>query len=72
MNREEELAREGWERKTTCDEPRLSEIVEMYKELGFEVLVEPFNPEGQECAECMKRDPGRFKTVYTRRPASPD
>lgn len=43
MTSQEDLARAGWERKTTSDEPRLSEIVEMYKEIGFEVHLEPFN-----------------------------
>ena len=28
----------GWTKRTTIDEPRLSELVELYEELGFEVL----------------------------------
>jgi hypothetical protein len=41
MTREEELKKEGWEKRFIIDEPRLSEMVEQYKELGFEVLLEP-------------------------------
>ncbi len=67
MNREQELAREGWVKRTTYDEPRLTEMAELYGELGFEVHLEPFSP-GDEprCAECMKEAPGRFSTIYTR------
>jgi len=67
MTREEELIRQGWEKRTTYDEPRLSEIVEMYKEIGFEVHLEPFNPDEElGCAECMKATPENYKTIYTR------
>jgi hypothetical protein len=66
--REEELKREGWERRTTYDDPRLSEMVETYKELGFEVHLEPFHPEEEPlCTECMLRESERFKTIYTRK-----
>jgi hypothetical protein len=68
MSREDELARQGWKRVLTCDEPRLSEMVEMYREIGFEVHLEPFHPEEEPgCAECLQADPGRYKTIYTRK-----
>lgn len=59
---------EGWTRRTTIDEPRLSELVELYRELGFEVQLRPLAPGelGQECAECMLSDPERYRTIYTR------
>lgn len=70
MTRQEELAREGWEKKTIADEPRLSEIVEMYKEIDFEVHLEPFNPEEEEgCTDCMKASPETYKVIYTRKKA---
>ncbi len=69
MSCEEDLAREGWEKRTLYDEPRLSEMVEMYKELGFEVHLEPFDPQMQDCAECMRQNPELYKTIYTRKPA---
>ena len=68
MTREKELTREGWEKQTTFDEPRLSELVEMYKEIGFEVHLEAFHSDEEPgCTECMKADPDRFKTIYTRK-----
>jgi hypothetical protein len=68
MTRAKELARKGWEKQTTFDEPRLSELVEMYKEIGFEVHLEPFHPDEEPgCTECMKADPDRYKTIYTRK-----
>ena len=67
MDREEELAREGWIKKGTWDEPRLSEIAEMYKSLDLEVRLEPFDPDKEpECTDCMSRRSADYKTVYTR------
>jgi len=67
MTREQELLREGWERRTTYDEPRLSEMVEMYAELGLDVHLEPLDPsDPQECAECMRQQPERYRTIYVR------
>ncbi len=59
---------QGWQKKGTYDEPRLSEIIKMYKELGFEVRLEPFEPNNQtECMECMRVSADRYKAVYTRK-----
>ena len=60
--------RAGWEKRTTLDEPRLSEVVAMYQKLGFEVRQEPFEPGGESgCSDCLKADQHRCRTVYTRR-----
>ena len=67
MTREEKLQREGWEKRFTIDEPRLSEMVEQYKELGFEVLLEPVDTSSEECTSCIVVDPKRYKTIYTRK-----
>ena len=68
MTREEELAKHGWEKQITLDEPRLSDVVEMYEEIGCEVHLEPFNPDEESgCIECMKVSPDNFKTIYTRK-----
>ena len=59
----------GWERRTIVDEPRLSELVETYMSLDFEVKVEDFDP-GQfpeECSECILADPGKYKVIFTRK-----
>jgi len=65
MTREEDLAKEGWEKRFTMDEPRLSEAVETYKELGFEVLLEPVDTTSEECTSCMTASSDRYKTIYT-------
>lgn len=73
MTREEELARQGWEKQSTNDEPRLSELVETYKEIGFEIHLEPFHPDEElGCTECMKISPDNYKTIYIRKKSSED
>jgi hypothetical protein len=68
MTRQEELALEGWDRKATCDEPRLSEMAEMYEEIGLEVHLEPFFPDEEPaCTGCMAIMPEKYKTIYTRK-----
>ncbi len=67
MNREEELRKQGWEKRFTVDEPRLSEAVETYKELGFEVLLEPVDTSSEQCTSCITVSSGRYKTIYTRK-----
>lgn len=68
MKRSQQLTLAGWEKRATYDEPRLSEMVEMYKEIGFEVLLEPFSSDEEPgCAECMKDSPQQYKTIYTRK-----
>lgn len=70
--REAELKAQGWARKFTADEPRLSEAVEEYRDLGFEVHLEPVDPdacqsEGQ-CTACFDNPEAarRFKVIFTR------
>ena len=68
MTDKEELLNEGWEKRSTIDEPRLSELAKMYEEIGFEVLLEPFEPDKEpDCSECMKISPQRYRTIYTRK-----
>jgi hypothetical protein len=70
MTRQQDLESRGWERRTTYDEPRLSEIAEMYEQMGFEVHIEPFDPaEESGCISCMRDHPELYKTIYTRRSA---
>ncbi len=68
MTREEELAQEGWVRQMLTNEPRLSEVVEEYRKLGFEVRLEPVDlgSEGG-CTSCLSYAPDEFKVIYTRR-----
>ena len=70
LSPEDALLREGWKRQTTIGEPRLSEIVQNYKAMGFEVHVEEFKAEGEGCNTCF--DAGQemgfsYGTVYVRK-----
>jgi signal recognition particle subunit SEC65 len=64
---------EGWKRRMVVSEPRLSEVVEMYEQLGFEVRLEqvdPYDPQWgeDECTICLE-DPElaeATRVVYTR------
>lgn len=68
MMRQEELFRQGWERQATYDEPRLSEMADLYKDIGLEVHLEPFHPDEEPgCTSCMAIMPERYKTIYTRK-----
>jgi len=63
------MSDEGWMRRTIADEPRLSELIEMYKELEFETKVQNLTPEDFEdemCNECMKMNMEKYKVIYTR------
>ena len=72
-NPEEKLIQTGWEKQATYDDPRLSEMVEMYKEIGLEVHLEPFDPENEKgCTGCMLLMPEKFKTIYTRKKTMDD
>ena len=63
----EKLIKEGWQKQTTYDDPRLSEMAEMYQKIGLEIHLEPFNVENESgCTACVQVSPGLFKTIYTR------
>ena len=68
MSLKEKLISEGWEKKATYDDPRLSEMVAMYEEIGLEVHLEPFDAEHEDgCTGCLQLSPEQFKTIYTRK-----
>lgn len=67
---EDALLKDGWVRQTTIGEPRLSEIVQNYKTMGFEVHVEEFKAEGDGCNTCFDAGQGMgfmYGTVYVRK-----
>jgi hypothetical protein len=66
MSREVELKKEGWEKRFTADDQRLSEAVEQYKEIGFEVLLEPVDTSSEDCTSCLTLFSDRYRTIYTR------
>ena len=61
---------EGWERRFIADPERAREVVELYRQAGFEVRVEPAVPEDlrEECESCWLVTGGYFRAIYTRRP----
>ncbi len=77
MTREEELVKEGWERKFVSMEPRLSEMAELYESLGLEVLLEPLPPKEETgsaegcdasgCTVCFDADREKYRIIFTRR-----
>ena len=65
--KEDPLEKEGWQRRSILDEPRLGEVVKMYEEMGLEVMVIDFKPELAEgCKTCLDCSTGKLKVVYTR------
>ena len=65
---EGELESAGWERCFVAEEPRLSEAVETYQELGYETLTRPVTPRGgDECTQCLMAEPNRYRVIYIRR-----
>jgi len=67
--KEEKLKQRGWIRQFVTDEPRLSEAVELYRELGYEVHLEPasFEEVNQICKNCVEADCEKYKTIYIKR-----
>ncbi len=71
------LIQEGWTRRFTASEPRLSESVELYRDAGFEVLLEPLpgknecdacGPKESEesCQVCFEGAEDQYKIIFTR------
>ena len=63
-----ELKKEGWELQFTTDQSRLSEMVELYESLGYEVRLEPACGELPlpECASCYEMFCEKYKTIFIR------
>jgi hypothetical protein len=74
-NREHELTKEGWQKRFVAEEPRLSEMIELYKETGFEVHLEPLsavetpdedNEECRACRICFEGVEDKYHVIFTR------
>ena len=68
----QDIAASGWQKKFTAAGPRLREAVELYTNLGYDVLLAPAEPSAESamlneaaCADCMLMSLSR--TIYTRR-----
>ncbi|MBU2549977.1 MAG: hypothetical protein KKB20_16315 [Proteobacteria bacterium] len=66
--RDADLTAQGWSRQFTASEPRLTEAVEEYQAIGFEVRLEPVDmcPADGSCTSCMADHPDLVKVIYTR------
>ena len=62
------MKQDDWEKRSILGEPRLSEAVLLYEEMGFEVIVKEVRPEDIDsvscCAECGTET---MKIIYTRK-----
>ncbi len=65
---EADLLAQGWQRCFVADEPRLSEAVATYRDLGYEVKLLPFIPDASTCSECVTPEPGRLWVIHIRKP----
>lgn len=65
-----QLSEQGWTRRFSALGRRLNEAVELYRQLGFEILLEPIEldeesqPRAGECEGCIVTSLAR--TIYTR------
>lgn len=68
----QDLLAAGWQRQTTIDEPRLSELAENYRALGYAVhIARDAVTDG--CGECYEAKPGcTLGTLYIRRDPAAD
>ncbi|GAB4253666.1 hypothetical protein [Deferrisoma sp.] len=70
------LESEGWIRRSIACEPRLSEIVETYRSLGFEVRLVPAitvcRAAKTGCSSCFEAEGAaeHYRAVFTRAPRS--
>ena len=73
--REDELKKEGWQKRFAAEESRLSEMVHLYEETGFEVHLEPVaaveepdegSNDCQECRICFEGVEDQYQVIFTR------
>lgn len=65
-----DLLADGWERRFITDANRAPELIELYHELGFEILSEDVDPKefNEACKDCGLMTLIPLKTLYTRKP----
>lgn len=59
---------QGWERRFIADDVRVTEMVQLYQELGYETVVDPIRPADVDgdCGDCRLVAQLRLKMIYTR------
>ena len=76
-SRNQILEAEGWTKMFIATEPRLSEAVDLYRESGFDVHLEPLSKEPEceecpgdddeaECRVCFEGSEDQYRVIYTR------
>lgn len=71
------LEQQGWIRQFIASEPRLNEAVEMYKEAGFDVHLEPLPTSpiqleeekcqfDADCRQCFEGFEDQYRIIFTR------
>lgn len=74
-SRESALIAEGYERRTTVSEPRLSELVAEYRRIGFDVEVIEHRIDEDDCGICYEAGAQAgemYGDVYVRTRRSPE
>jgi hypothetical protein len=63
-----ERTAQGWERRFIADQTRVAEMVQLYRELGYETVVDPIRPAdvGESCGECQLAAVLQLQVIYTR------
>jgi len=57
-----------WEKRTTVGKDRVNELVELYRELGYETKIEIASNAGEDkvvCDECLSG--GEYYVIFTRK-----
>lgn len=64
-----EMVAKGWERRFMADPNRLEESVNLYRELGYEIQINPVRPEELSvvCGDCRLAVCSAYSTIYTRK-----
>jgi hypothetical protein len=69
----DDLKKHGWTRQFVAAEPRLTEAVQLYQTIGYEVHLESVTPENaiesaddESCTVCFEGDEDQYKIIYTR------
>ena len=58
-----------WERRFIADPARAAEVIELYRQAGFEVRADAIVPDDlrEECESCALVRAGLLQVIYTRR-----
>jgi hypothetical protein len=68
-----ERIRAGWEHRFVADAERAREMVQLYRELGFEVAADPVHLDAGHgaCTACFEQSDRGHRSIYTRRASGP-